>query len=101
MQKSSRGELEIVSLLDMYRKESKLSLTVLSRGIAWMDCGTPASLIEAGNYIRAIEERQGYKVGAIEEIAWRNSWITSAQLSYLADKLGKNEYANYLNQLAL
>ena len=101
VQKSSRGELEIVSLLDMYRKESKLSLTVLSRGIAWMDCGTPASLIEAGNYIRAIEERQGYKVGAIEEIAWRNSWITSAQLSYLADKLGKNEYANYLNQLAL
>ena len=101
VKKSSRGELEIVSLLDMYRKESKLSLTVLSRGIAWMDCGTPASLIEAGNYIRAIEERQGYKVGAIEEIAWRNSWITSAQLSYLADKLGKNEYANYLNQLAL
>ncbi len=99
--KSNRGELEIVSLLNMYREENKLSLTVLSRGIAWMDCGTPASLIDASNYIRAIEERQGYKVGAIEEIAWRNNWITSSQLSFLSEKLGNNEYSNYLNRLLL
>lgn len=98
--KSDRGELEIISVLDMYKQEGKLKLKKLERGIAWMDCGTVNSLNDACNYIRVVEERQGSKVGCIEEIAWRNKWISSEDIRNLSEALGNNEYAQYLYRLA-
>lgn len=96
VQKSERGELEITTVLDMYRREDSLKLQVLPRGTAWLDCGTVASLNDASNYIRVIEERQGFKVGCIEEVAWRNGWISTNQLIALSKNLGNNEYGQYL-----
>ena len=99
VKKSERGELEITSVLEMYRQKSELKLKLLARGTAWMDCGTVESLNDACNYIRVIEERQGYKIGAIEEVAWRNQWITSSQLLKLVSSYQKSEYAEYLRRL--
>ena len=99
VKKSERGELEITSLLDMYRHGGNLKLKVLARGTAWMDCGTVNSLNDASNYIRVIEERQGYKVGAIEEVAWRNNWISSAELLQIASSYQNSEYGQYLCHL--
>lgn len=100
VQKSSRGELEITSVLDMYRQEKKLKLNQLARGTAWLDCGTFDSLNDASNYIRVIEERQGLKVGCIEEVAWRKKWITTKDLEEIAKSYGSNEYGLYLRRLA-
>jgi glucose-1-phosphate thymidylyltransferase len=100
VQKSNRGEFEITSVMDMYRMDNSLSLEVLPRGTAWLDCGTVNSLNDASNFIRVVEERQGFKVGCIEEVAWRKKWITTEQLVKLANNLGKNEYGQYLLQLA-
>ena len=99
VQKSKRGELEITSVLEMYRIEKSLKLNVLQRGTAWMDCGTVKSLNDAGNYIRVIEERQGLKIGSIEEISWRKEWISSNNLKDLAKAYGSSEYGQYLHQL--
>ena len=99
VQKSSRGELEITSVLDMYREERKLKLSILARGTAWMDCGTVNSLNDACNYVRVIEERQGFKVGAIEEVAWRNNWISTDHIQKLATAYGNSEYGKYLKRL--
>jgi glucose-1-phosphate thymidylyltransferase len=99
VEKSKRGELEITSVLEMYRIEKSLKLNVLQRGTAWMDCGTVKSLNDAGNYIRVIEERQGLKIGSIEEISWRKRWITSDQLKDLAITYGSSEYGQYLHHL--
>ena len=99
VQKSDRGELEITSILEAYRLEGSLRLRILPRGTAWMDCGTVDSLNDACNYVRVIEERQGFKVGSIEEIAWRNKWISDSELKQLADLFGKNEYGQYLLRL--
>jgi glucose-1-phosphate thymidylyltransferase len=99
VEKSKRGELEITSVLEMYRIEKSLKLNVLQRGTAWMDCGTVKSLNDAGNYIRVIEERQGLKIGSIEEISWRKHWITSDQLKELAITYGSSEYGQYLHHL--
>lgn len=101
VQKSLRGELEITSVLEAFRAEGKLKLKVLPRGVAWMDCGTANSLNDASNYMRVIEERQGFKVGSIEEVAWRNNWITSTDLKQLASTYGKNEYGQYLQRLVI
>ena len=100
VQKSNRGELEITSVLEMYRRENKLKLEVLPRGTAWLDCGTAGSLNDASNYIRAIEDRQGFKVGCIEEVAWRKGWISTDELMTLGNNFGKNDYGKYLLQLA-
>jgi glucose-1-phosphate thymidylyltransferase len=100
VQKSKRGELEITSVLDMYRVENKLKLEVLPRGIAWLDCGTVKSMNDASNYIRVIEERQGFKVGCIEEVAWRKDWISAEQLVILGNNFGNNEYGQYLLRIA-
>lgn len=100
VKKSARGEYEITSLLESYREEGNLNLSILARGTAWMDCGTVNGLNDACNYVRVIEERQGFKVGSIEEIAWRNSWIDDSQLALIAAELGNNEYAKYLSRLA-
>jgi glucose-1-phosphate thymidylyltransferase len=99
VEKSKRGELEITSVLEMYRIEKTLKLNVLQRGTAWMDCGTVKSLNDAGNYIRVIEERQGLKIGSIEEISWRKHWVTSDQLKDLAITYGSSEYGQYLHHL--
>jgi len=84
----------------MYRRENKLKLEVLPRGTAWLDCGTAGSLNDASNYIRAIEDRQGFKVGCIEEVAWRKGWISTDELMTLGNNFGKNDYGKYLLQLA-
>jgi glucose-1-phosphate thymidylyltransferase len=94
--KSARGEYEITSILELYLKEDNLTLEILPRGTAWLDCGTHASLNDASNYIRVVEERQGLKVCCPEEIAWRNGWITDEDLKSLAKMHGKGDYADYL-----
>lgn len=96
VQVSERGELEITSILEMYRSENKLKLLLLPRGTAWLDCGTANSLNDACNFIRVIEERQGLKIGCIEEIAWRNHWINTEELVKLATSYGKSSYSDYL-----
>ena len=101
VEKSYRGELEVTSILEMYRKEKKLKLKPLVRGTAWMDCGTVNSLNDACDYIRVIEQRQGFKVGCLEEIAWRNGWITASELKQLSKIFNSNEYGQYLQRLAL
>jgi glucose-1-phosphate thymidylyltransferase len=99
VEKSHRGEYEITSILESYRREGKLTISVLPRGTSWMDCGTVRTLNDAGNYIRVIEERQSLKVGVIEEIAWRNGWISSNELRLLAKSFRGNEYGEYLQRL--
>jgi len=94
--KSARGEFEITSIISMYLEENRLKLELMPRGTAWLDCGTSASLNDASNYIRVIEERQGLKVSCLEEIAWRNGWVTDEGLESLAKSYGKNEYVDYL-----
>lgn len=101
VQKSPRGELEITSVLEAFRAEGRLKLKILPRGTAWMDCGTVESLNDASNYMRVIEERQGFKVGSIEEVAWRNKWISNSDLKQLASAYGKNEYGKYLQRLVI
>jgi len=98
--KSERGELEITSVLEMFRAEGRLTLNVLPRGTAWLDCGTPKSLNDASNYIRVIEERHSSKVAVIEEIAWRNGWISLAKLGEIAKKYNGNDYGRYLSGLS-
>ena len=101
VQKSARGELEITSVLETFRAEGRLQLKILPRGTAWMDCGTVESLNDASNFMRVIEERQGFKVGSIEEVAWRNKWISDSDLSQLASAYGKSEYGQYLQRLLI
>ena len=99
VKKSSRGELEITSVLETFRIDGQLKLRILPRGTAWMDCGTVNSLNDACNYMRVIEERQGFKVGSIEEVAWRNKWISTSELKWIADSYGMNEYGQYLRRI--
>ena len=99
VKKSPRGELEITSILEQYRESDSLSLKYLARGTSWMDCGTAESLNDAGNYIRVIEQRQGFKIGCIEEIAYKNGWISDSELKNLASSYGSSEYGHYLGQL--
>lgn len=93
---SARGELEISSINDEYLKLGKLNVSVLDRGTAWLDTGTFESMMQASEYVRVIEERQGYKIGCIEEIAWRNGWISDDQLRGIAAPLVKSGYGEYL-----
>ncbi|MFN8129776.1 MAG: glucose-1-phosphate thymidylyltransferase RfbA [Candidatus Nanopelagicales bacterium] len=96
---SSRGELEITAVNEWYLQRSRLSVTVLQRGTAWLDTGSFESLHDAGEYVRVLERRQGTKVGCIEELAWRNGWIDDEHLSTLAEKLLKSGYGQYLQGL--
>ena len=93
---SARGELEITDLNLLYLKESQLHVKLLSRGMAWLDTGTTTTLLEASNYIAAIEHRQGLKIACLEEVALRAGFITESQLAATIDQLPKGEYRDYL-----
>lgn len=96
---SARGELEITDVNRIYLDRKKLTVKILSRGMAWLDTGTHDSLLEASQYIATIEKRQGLKISCPEEIAWRNNWINRQQLAKLANLYGKSSYADYLKTL--
>jgi glucose-1-phosphate thymidylyltransferase len=93
---SERGELEISSINDVYLQRGELNVYVLDRGTAWLDTGTFESMMQAAEYVRVIEDRQGYKIGCIEEIAYLNGWISSEDLHRLAFPLIKSGYGKYL-----
>src|SRR2546429_7905694 len=93
---SARGELEITDLNLLYLKEKQLHVKLLSRGMGWLDAGTQMSLLEAGNYIATIENRQGLKIAWLEEVALRMGIISQAQLSAIIDRLPKGRYRSYL-----
>jgi len=93
---SKRGELEITDINKAYLEENKLSVSILDRGIAWLDTGTIKSLMKASNFVEVIEERQGLKIGSIEEAAFRSGFINKSQLKKLAEPLLKSGYGNNL-----
>ncbi|MGL3001264.1 glucose-1-phosphate thymidylyltransferase RfbA [Flavobacterium sp. RSSB_23] len=96
IQPSARGEYEITDVNKVYLANGKLKVGILSRGTAWLDTGTFNSLMQAGQFVQVLEERQGLKVGCIEEIAWRQGFITSQQLQDIAESLRKSGYGEYL-----
>ena len=97
---SARGELEITTLNDMYLKLGKLNVRLLGRGFAWLDTGTMDSLVDAADFVRMVEQRQGVKISAPEEIAYRFGWITKAELVKTAAKYGKSPYGEHLKAVA-
>ncbi|WP_314100540.1 glucose-1-phosphate thymidylyltransferase RfbA [uncultured Frigoribacterium sp.] len=96
---SPRGELEISTVNERYLEAGALQVQVLDRGTAWLDTGTFESMMQASEYVRVIEDRQGHKIGCIEEIAWRNGWIDDEHLASLAAPLAKSGYGVYLAAL--
>lgn len=96
---SARGELEITDLSNLYLKEGRLNVVPMGRGNAWLDAGTPDSLMAAGQYVQVIEKRQGLKIACIEEIAHRRGFITDKQLSELIDELKDSDYKTYLQKV--
>ena len=96
---SKRGELEITTLNEMYLNEGTLNVTSLGRGMAWLDTGTHEALLEAANYVKTIQSRQGVMVACLEEIAYRNGWITKEKVCDLAKPLLKSKYGEYLMDL--
>ena len=96
---SERGELEITTLNEMYLNDGALNVELLGRGFAWLDTGTHESLHEASSFVQTIEHVQGLKVASLEEIAWRNGWLSDEQVLTLANPMMKNEYGQYLTRL--
>lgn len=96
---SARGELEITAVNDKYLRDGKLTTKILERGTTWLDTGTVQTLHAASAYVQIIEERQGSKISCLEEIAWRNGWISTANLEDIAASFGQNPYGQYLKDL--
>lgn len=96
---SARGELEITDLNRRYLEKKQLQVLTLGRGTAWLDTGSPDALLQASNFVQAIQQRQGLKIACLEEIAFRQQWITPAQMEASIAQLGKTEYAVYLRQV--
>ncbi len=96
---SARGELEITDLMQQYFDEGSLQVRILGRGMAWLDTGTPESLLQAANFIATLEQRQGLKASCIEEIAWKRGYISSEQLRLLAEEMKNSQYGQYLLRL--
>ena len=96
---SARGELEISTINELYLEHDNITVQVLDRGTAWLDTGTFESMMQASEYVRVIEDRQGFKIGCIEEVAWRAGWISDQQLAKLAQPLNKSGYDRYLQML--
>ena len=96
---SHRGELEITTLNEMYLNDGTLNVELLGRGFAWLDTGTHESLHEASSFVQTIENVQGLKVACLEEIAWRNGWLSDEEILALAEPMMKNEYGQYLSRL--
>jgi glucose-1-phosphate thymidylyltransferase len=99
LHKSARGEYEITEINQIYLEQGRLSVEVLARGTAWLDTGTFDSLLDASDYVRTIERRQGLKIGVPEEIAWRYGYIDDDQLAARAGELPKSGYGDYLLEL--
>ncbi len=97
---SARGELEITDVNKEYLRRGQLKVEIMGRGVAWLDTGTPQSLLEAANFIKIVEDRQGLRIGCIEEVAFSRKFITADQLRALADSYGNNDYAKYLKHIA-
>ena len=97
---SARGELEITSVNQVYLERRQLHVDVLGRGFAWLDTGTHASLLEASHFVETVENRQGYKIACLEEIAWRSGWLDAEALRAAGKQLGKTDYGAYLLALA-
>lgn len=98
---SERGELEITDINRLYLERDRLNVQIMGRGYAWLDTGTPDSLLEAAEYVRVLEKRQGFKIASPEEVAFRQGFIDAAQLERLAVELGKSEYGSYLRKLVV
>ena len=96
---SDRGELEISTINAMYLEEGNLDVVLLGRGLAWLDTGTPRGLLQASDFVSIVQERQGLYIACIEEIAWRNGWISDEQLRSLGEKLKKTDYGKYILNL--
>jgi glucose-1-phosphate thymidylyltransferase len=96
---SQRGEIEITSVNEHYLRLHKLYVEILPRGTAWLDTGTPENLLSAAMYVRIIEERQGYKIACLEEIALRQGWVTNTEVREYVDRLSESSYSNYVRKL--
>lgn len=99
VKRSHRGELEITTINQIYMERGDLNVELLGRGFAWLDTGTHESLLDASMFVETIEKRQGYKIACLEEISWRNGWLTDEQVLAIAKTLSKNSYGQYLTDL--
>lgn len=99
VERSDRGELEITSINKIYLERGNLDVEILGRGFAWLDTGTHDSLLEASSFVKTIESRQGYKIACLEEIGFKNGWLSKEKLLEQADNYSKNSYGQYLKQI--